>query len=127
MDGNTLYFNNPSLGTFARVTMDPSSGRKVGDVNVITSGLGPDHFEIDEQQLSAYMTNPVDKQLLRIGLATGLYDVVADGLPGPTTARWISEKERGKVLYVATGGGVDEGLAQNVTLGGAIYRVSVKA
>ena len=124
---DNLYFNNPSIGTFSCVTIDPASGRKVGNVTVMSSGLEPDDFEIDEQQRFAYLTNGPENQLLKIDLRTGLYDVVVSDLPGPTTARWISEKERGKVLYVATTGGEEAWISGNVTLGGAVYRVSVKS
>jgi len=125
--GDTLYFNNPSIGTFSRITIDPSSGCKVGNATVISSGLEPDDFEIDEYQRFAYLTNGPENQLLQIDLSTGLYSIFADDLPGPTTARWISKKERGKALYVATTGGYPGWLSGNVTLGGAIYEVSVKA
>jgi hypothetical protein len=123
--GNTLYYNNPSIGTFGRVTIDPSTGAKVGPVTVISTGLACDDFEIDEQQRFAYITNQPN-QLLKIDLKTGLYTVFAEGLPGPTTARWISKKERGKVLYVGTSGGLEQWLDVNVTLGGAFYEVTVK-
>ncbi len=123
--GDTLYFNNPSIGTFSRVTIDPLNGRKAGDATVISSGLEPDDFEIDKQEHFAYLTNGPEDQLLRIDLSTGLYKVIADHLPGPTTARWISKKDWGKALYVATVGGYEEWLSGNVTLGGAIYEVSV--
>ena len=125
--GDILYFNNPSIGTFSRIPIDPSSGRKTGKATVITSGLDPDDFEIDEQERFAYLTNGPEDQLLKIDLSTGLYEVVADNLPGPTTARWISKRERGKALYVSTVGGYEGWLSGNVTLGGAIYRVNIKA
>lgn len=123
--GGTLYFNNPSIGTFSRIPIDPSSGRKAGDATVITSGLEPDDFEIDEKEGFAYLANGPEDQLLKINLSTGTYEVAADGLPGPTTARWISKEEKGKVLYVSTVGGYEGWLSGNVTLGGAIYRVTV--
>ncbi|KIX93435.1 uncharacterized protein Z520_10854 [Fonsecaea multimorphosa CBS 102226] len=122
--GNTLYYNNPSIGTFGRVTLDPITGAKLGPVTVISTGLECDDFEIDNQQRYAYITNQPD-ELLRIDLETGLYTVFATGLPGPTSARWISQQERGKVLYVSTTGGLEQWLEGNVTLGGAFYEVTV--
>lgn len=123
--GDTLYFNNPSIGTFSRIAINPSSGCKVGNATVISSGLDPDDFEIDRQERFAYLTNGPENQLLKIDLSTGVYDIVVNDLPGPTTARWISKAERGKTLYVATTGGYEGWLSGNVTVGGAIYRVSV--
>lgn len=123
--GDTLYFNNPSRGTFGRVTVDPVTGCKVGNVTIVTSGLGPDDFEIDPQQRFAYISNGLKNQLLKIDLSTGLYTVIVEGLTGPTTARWISQEERGKVLYVGTSGGVEAWLSGNVTQGGSVYRVTV--
>ncbi|KAH0836132.1 hypothetical protein AYO21_04859 [Fonsecaea monophora] len=123
--GSTLYYNNPSIGTFGRVAIDPSTGRKVGPVTVISTGLDCDDFEIDDQQRFAYITNSPD-QLRKIDLRTGVHTLFATGLPGPTTARWISKNQVGKVLYVGTTGGIDQWLAQNVTLGGAVYAVTVK-
>ena len=125
--GETLYFNNPSIGTFGRIPIDPSSGRKTGDAAVIASGLEPDDFEIDEKEGVAYLTDGPEDTLLKIDLGTGTYEVIAEDLPGPTTARWVSNKEKGKVLYVATVGGYEGWLSGNVTLGGAIYRVTVEA
>ncbi|KIW29853.1 uncharacterized protein PV07_05639 [Cladophialophora immunda] len=122
--GSTLYYNNPSIGTFGRVALDPSTGAKVGPVTVISTGLDCDDFEIDPQQRFAYITNQPD-ELLKIDLKTGLYTVYATGLPGPTSARWISQSQRGKVLYVSTTGGIDQWLNGNVTLGGAVYKVTV--
>ena len=121
----TLYFNNPSIGTFSRIPIDPSTGRKTGDATVIADGLEPDDFEIDEKKGVAYLTNGPENQLLEINLSDGTYTVAADGLPGPTTARWIGTKEKGKVLYVGTVGGYEGWLSGNVTVGGAIYKVTV--
>ncbi|OAP59705.1 hypothetical protein AYL99_07003 [Fonsecaea erecta] len=97
--GSTLYYNNPSIGTFGRVQVDPSTGHKVGPVTVISTGLDCDDFEIDDQQRFAYITNQPD-ELLKIDLKTGLYTVFATGMPGPTSARWISKSERGKILGI---------------------------
>lgn len=124
--GNTLYYNNPSVGTFGRVQIDPNTGRKVGAVTVLTTGLDPDDFEIDDQQKFAYITNGPENQLLQIDLKTGAKKVFASNLPGPTSARWISSKDKGKVLYVSTTGGIDQWISGHVTLGGAFYKVVVK-
>ena len=123
--GSTLYFNNPSMGTFCRMAIDPSSGHKTGDATVITSGLQPDDFEIDELRGVAYITNGPANQLLKIDLNTGRCEVIVDGLLGPTTARWVDGKNSGKALYVATTGGYPQWLSGNATVGGAVYRVEV--
>ncbi len=121
--GSTLYFNNPSVGTFARVPIDPACGHKTGNVTVITTGLEPDDFEIDKKVQFAYLTNGPENTLLKINLSTGSYVVFAEGLPGPTTARWVTKEK--KALYVSTVGGYPGWLSGNVTLGGAIYEVNV--
>ena len=123
--GDTLYFNNPSIGTFAKVPINPACGSKVGNVTVITTGLEPDDFEIDPQEQFAYLTNGPENTLLKIDLSTGSYMNYTYGLAGPTTFRWVSPAERGKAGYVSTVGGYDGWLSGNVTVGGAIYRVEV--
>lgn len=133
--GNILYFNNPSAGTFARIRIDPRSGRLIGNATIITSGLiAVDDFEIDRPERFAYITN--DNALLRIDLSNGHYDTIIKGLPGPTTARWTRSWDRAEYgygqdevpdesLFVATTGGVDQWLSGNPTIPGAIYRVDV--
>ncbi|KAJ4350419.1 uncharacterized protein N0V89_009040 [Didymosphaeria variabile] len=121
-----LYFNNPALGTFARMPIDPESGVKTGDAKVIASGQEPDDFEIDERRGVAYLTNGPADTLLEVDLETGRYEVVLGGLPGPTTVRWANgHGALHGAMYVATTGGYPQWLDGNPTVGGAIYRVLV--
>ncbi|KAF2095828.1 hypothetical protein NA57DRAFT_78606 [Rhizodiscina lignyota] len=133
--GNTLYFNNPSAGTFARIRIDPRNGCLIGNATIITSGLTvPDDFEIDRHERFAYFSN--DNELLKIDLSDGNYDAIVKGLPGPTTARWTRswhgfeygysrDEVADESLYVATAGGTDQWLSGNPTILAAIYRVTV--
>lgn len=120
----TLYFNNPSVGTFNRIAIDSKSGRKAGAATTIASDLSPDDFEIDGPERSAYITNGPADQLLKIDLNTGLHTPLVEGLAGPTTARWVQADKR-RCLYVATTGGYDQWLSGNATVGGTIWKVCV--
>lgn len=120
--GNTLYYNNPSKGILARIPIDPATGEKRGSPTIIASELSPDDFEIDEQKGFAYIVDPDHSQLLRISLKNGSSEPVADGLAGPTTARW---KEYGKSLYVATVGGYDQWLAGDPTVPAVVYSIDI--
>lgn len=118
----TLYYNNPSQGILARIPIDFRTGEKRGEPSIIASGLSPDDFEIDEQKGFAYIVDPNNSQLLQISLGNGSSQAIADGLAGPTTARW---KTYGKTLYVATTGGYDQWLAGNPTVPAMVYEVNV--
>lgn len=118
----TLYYNNPSQGILAQISIDPKTGERRGDPEIIASGLSPDDFEIDEQKGFAYIVDPDHSQLLKISLKDGSKEPVADGLAGPTTARW---KDYGKSLYVATTGGYDQWTAGNPTVPAVVYEVNV--
>ncbi|KAJ4299319.1 hypothetical protein N0V90_004563 [Kalmusia sp. IMI 367209] len=122
-----LYYNNPALGTFARIPIDPRTGKKTGEAEVIASGLEPDDFEIDDRKSVAYLTNGAANTLVKIDLKTGHYDVIVEDLPGPTTARWIDpDGAQNEALYVATTGGYPQWLEGNPTVGGAIYKVTLE-
>lgn len=120
-----LYFNNPSMGTFGRIRIDPETGEKIGKAQIIASGLQPDDFEIDDCRGVAFLTNGPANTLLEIDLETGNYSVIVQGLAGPTTARWANGLgvECG-ALFVSTTGGYAQWLDGNPTVGGAIYKVS---
>lgn len=120
---NTLYFNNPSRGTFCRVPINMETGAAVGQVHTIAKGLELDDFEVDEDRGLVYVTGGSDNTLLKLDLATGHHSVYARDLPGPTSARWTNGGVGGCSLYVSTTGGYPQWLNGNATTGGAIYRI----
>ena len=120
--GSTLYFNNPSQGTLAQISIDPLTGARTGDASVIATGLSPDDFEIEEEKGYCYIVDSEQGALLRISLKDGTSEVIASGLAGPTTARW---KIYGKELYVADTGGYDQWLASNPATPAVVYSISV--
>lgn len=121
----TLYFNNPSRGTFGSVPIDMRSGRKTGHVRVLATALELDDFEVDEERGIAYVTTGPENALIGLNLATGSHHVVARGLPGPTSARWADQDQHRCTLYVSTTGGYPQWLSGSAIVGGAIYKVEV--
>lgn len=121
-----LYFNNPSRGTFCSVPISPTTGKKAGSVRIIARDLDLDDFEVDENRGLAYITTGTENSLIALDLASGQHHVIADGLPGPTSARWVDGGEgECEALYVSTTGGYPQWLSGNATVGGAIYKVVV--
>ncbi|KAF2715907.1 hypothetical protein K431DRAFT_258590 [Polychaeton citri CBS 116435] len=127
--GNHLYFTNSAKGTFNRIAIDPHTGYRIGVAEVISSNLtGPDDFEIDDQQNYAYICNGAANQLIRQPLSGGKSEVVAS-LPGPTSVRWLNDRRdryrRYQELYASTVGGLSQYVLHNVTIGGAIYKITL--
>lgn len=119
-----LYFNNPALRMLARIPIDPWTGVKTGEAEIIARGFDPDDFEIDDCNGVAYITEQVTDALLKVDFQTGQYEAVVKDLPGPTSARWArKEGAEGGVLYVSTMGGLKQWIDGNVTIGGAVYKV----
>jgi hypothetical protein len=121
-----LYFTNSARGTLYKIPIDPRTGMHTGDASTIASGLiGPDDFELDPQKGVAYVCDGVGKQLLEVCLQTGAIQLLLD-LPGPTSARWGKSRSHGASrLFVSTSGGLQQYLDHNVTIGGAVYEVTI--
>lgn len=125
---DTLFFTNSAKGTFNRVPISPSTGRKTGNVEILVNGLaGPDDQEVDEQEGVEYVCNGALDQILEAPLLAGEsvinatdLNVVAE-VPGPTSVRW----GRDGVLYASTIGGLQQWVSHNVTVGGAVYGTQV--
>ena len=123
----SLYFTNSAKGTFNRLPIDPTTGGKTGNAEVIASGLsGPDDLEIDAEAGVAYVCNGAANEVLRVSLNGGETQVVAK-IPGPTSVRWTVNRGHvsRKDLYISDVGGLLQYVEQNVTLGGAVYGIEL--
>jgi len=113
-----LYFTNGAKSTLNRVCIDPITGYKTGDPEVIATGFNaPDGFELDLANGLAYVAGGRTDALLKVDLSTGSIEPIA-AIPGPTSARFGVNRK----LYVSTNGDFLQG---NTTIGGAIYQVDV--
>ncbi|GAB7338157.1 hypothetical protein MBLNU457_4508t1 [Dothideomycetes sp. NU457] len=114
-----LYFTNEATNTLNRVSVDPVTGHKTGDTEVIASGFNaPDDFELDLANGFAYVAGGRTDALLKVDLNTGSIEPIA-AFPGPTSARFGGKG----TLYVSTNGDLLQG---NTTMGGAIYEVDLR-
>ena len=119
-----LYFTNSAKGTFNYIPINVKTGANTGPHKVIASGLlGPDDFDIDDNNGVAYPCNGAANEILKITLEGGRNQTITK-VPGPTSARW-KFREIGKTLYISDVGGLLQYVEHNVTLGGAVYRLDL--
>lgn len=99
-----MHFTNSAKGSFNRIPVDPKTGQKTGEAEVLLDGLAaPDDLEVDDKVEVAYGCNGALDQVLRVPLDGSTVEVAAE-LPGPTSVSW-AEYDGQKVLYASTIGG----------------------
>ncbi|KAH8662707.1 hypothetical protein BGZ61DRAFT_432234 [Ilyonectria robusta] len=126
--GNYLYYVNAPRGLFCRVEIDLSTGKAIGQYEIIATEVPGDDFVISEKGV-AYVTENGQNLLERVYL-DGKKELVIGGLnstviPGATSAAFGRTRKDRNILYVTTAGGQAAPVNGTYVEGGKVVAVAI--
>ncbi|KAH6985452.1 quino protein amine dehydrogenase beta chain-like protein [Ilyonectria destructans] len=126
--GNYLYYVNAPRGLFCRVEIDLSTGKAIGQYEIIATEVPGDDFVISEKGV-AYVTENGQNSLERVYL-DGKKELVIGGLnstviPGATSAAFGRTRKDRNILYVTTAGGQAAPVNGTCVEGGKVVAVTI--
>ncbi|KAH7137745.1 hypothetical protein EDB81DRAFT_656164 [Dactylonectria macrodidyma] len=126
--GNYLYYVNALRGLFCRVKVDLSTGKAIGQYEIISTEVPGDDFAISEKDV-AYVTENGQNSLERVYL-DGRKELVIGGLnstviPGATSAAFGRTRKDRDILYITTAGGQAAPVNGTYVEGGKVVAVAI--